>query len=58
MYNLALEANPRLEETPARMRNLAYVHLPKNRLNAAEELSRMRSVKLPRITAETTGADF
>jgi tetratricopeptide (TPR) repeat protein/transglutaminase-like putative cysteine protease len=58
MYNLALEANPRLDETPARMRNLAYVHLPKNRMSAAEELSRMRSVKLPKITAETTGTDF
>ncbi len=58
MYNLALEANPRLEDTPARMRNLAYVHLPKDRTSAAEELSRMRSVKLPRITVETTGADF
>jgi tetratricopeptide (TPR) repeat protein len=58
MYNLALEANPRLEETPARMRNLAHVRLPTNRMSAAEELSRMRSVKLPRITTETTGADF
>jgi len=58
MYNLALEANRRLEDTPARMRNLAHVHLPKNRMSAAEELSRMRSVTLPRITTETTGADF
>jgi TonB family protein len=58
MYNLALEANPRLEETPARMRNLANVHLPKNRMGAGEELSRMRSLKLPRITKETASADF
>jgi TonB family protein len=58
MYNLALEANPRMEETPARMRNLAHVHLPKNRLSAGEELSRMRSLELPKITKETANADF
>ena len=58
MYNLALEANPRLDETPSRMRNLAHVHLPKNRMSAKEELSQMRTVKLPTITKETASANF
>jgi tetratricopeptide (TPR) repeat protein len=58
MYNLALEANPRLEETPSRMRNLAHVSLPKNRMSAREELNQMRTVKLPAITKETASADF
>jgi tetratricopeptide (TPR) repeat protein len=57
-YNLALQANPRLEETPSRMRNLAHVSLPKNRMGAGEELSRMRTVKLPRVAKETVSADF
>jgi tetratricopeptide (TPR) repeat protein len=58
MYNLALEANPRLEETPSRMRNLAHVSLPKNRMSAGEELSQMRTVKLRTIIKETASADF
>jgi uncharacterized membrane protein YgcG/tetratricopeptide (TPR) repeat protein len=58
MYNLALEANPRLEETQSRMRNLAHVHLPKNRMSAAEELTLMRTIKLPSITKDTVSADF
>jgi hypothetical protein len=58
MYNLALEANPRLEETQSRMRKLAHVPLPNNRMSAGEELSRMRTVKLPTITKETASADF
>jgi hypothetical protein len=58
MYNLALEANPRLEETPSRMRNLAHVHLPKNRMSAAEELGQMRTIKLPAIIKEYASADF
>jgi tetratricopeptide (TPR) repeat protein len=58
MYNLALEANPRLEETPARMRNLANVPLPEKRLNAREELNSMRTIQLPTITATNAGADF
>ena len=58
MYNLALEANPRLDETPSRMRNLAHVHLSKNRMSAKEELSQMRTVKLPAITEENASADF
>ncbi len=58
LYNLALEADPRLEETPARMRNLSQVPLPKKRMSAAEELSRMRVVKLPTITKETVTADY
>jgi tetratricopeptide (TPR) repeat protein len=57
-YNLALEANPRLEGTAARMRNLAHVSLPKNRMSAREELSLMRTVKLPEITKENVNADF
>ena len=57
-YNLALEANPRLEETPSHIRKLAHVRLPENRLSAAEELSQMRTVKLPAIIKETAIADF
>jgi tetratricopeptide (TPR) repeat protein len=58
MYNLALEANPRLEETASRMRNLSHVRLPKNRMSAAEELTLMRTIKLPTITKDTVSADF
>jgi tetratricopeptide (TPR) repeat protein len=58
MYNLALEANPRLEETPSRMRNLANVPLPANRLNARDELNLMRTVQLPAITTTEASADF
>jgi len=58
VYNLALEADPKLEETPARIRNLSQVPLPKKRMSAAEELSRMRVVKLPTITKETVTADY
>jgi tetratricopeptide (TPR) repeat protein/ubiquitin-protein ligase len=58
MYSLALEANPRLEETPARMRDLAHVPLPTNRMSAGEELSWMRTVRLPAIVRETSNADF
>lgn len=58
MYNLALETNPRLEDTASRMRNLAHVALPKNRMSAGEELSQMRTVKLPTIINESASADF
>jgi hypothetical protein len=58
MYNLALEVNPRLDETASRMRNLAHVPLPKNRMSAREELSRMRTVNLPAIIKETASADI
>jgi lipopolysaccharide biosynthesis regulator YciM len=58
MYNLALEANPRLADTASRMRNLAHVRLPKNRMSAAEELTLMRTIKLPTITKGTAAADF
>jgi Tfp pilus assembly protein PilF len=58
MYNLALEANPRLEDTSVRMRNLANVPLPEKRLNAREELNLMRTIQLPTITATNASADF
>jgi tetratricopeptide (TPR) repeat protein len=58
MYSLALEANPRLDETPARMRKLAPVPLPANGISAGEELKLMRTVKLPAIIKETASADF
>jgi len=58
MYNLALEANPRLEETPSRIRNLAHVPLPKNQISAGEELKLMRTIKLPAIIKEGATADF
>jgi tetratricopeptide (TPR) repeat protein len=58
MYMLALEANPGLEEAAAHMGTLAHVSLPTNRMSAREELSWMRTVKLPRIIRETASADF
>jgi len=58
MYMLALEANPRSEDTAAHMGNLAHVSLPANRMSAGEELSWMRTVKLPAIVKETASADF
>jgi len=58
IYNLALEVNPRMEETSARLRKLAHVTLPPNRMSAGEELSRMRTVKLARILKGTASADF
>jgi tetratricopeptide (TPR) repeat protein len=57
-YNLALQANPRLQETPSRVRNLTHVSLPQSHMSAGEELSRMRTIKLPRVTKETAHADF
>ena len=49
MYKLALEANPRLEETPSRIRNLANVSLPANQMEAREELASMRTFR-PSLT--------
>lgn len=58
LYNLALEANPQLDDVPARMRNLANVPLPKNRKSAKDELSQMRTLMIPAITKEHVNADF
>jgi tetratricopeptide (TPR) repeat protein len=58
MYNLALEVFPGMEETSARMRNLAHVPLPKNRTSARDELNQMRTIKLPAITKEDVNAYF
>jgi tetratricopeptide (TPR) repeat protein len=58
MYMLALEANPRSAETAAHIGNLGHVSLPKNRMSVAEELSGMRTVKLPAIVKKTASADF
>ncbi len=58
MYKLALEANPRLEETPSRIRNLANVSLPANQMEAREELASMRTFRLPDITKTDANADF
>jgi tetratricopeptide (TPR) repeat protein len=58
MYNLALEANPRLEETPSRMRNLSHVSLPSNRMGGGAELSQMRTIKLHGVTKESASAVF
>jgi tetratricopeptide (TPR) repeat protein len=58
MYSLALEANPRLTETQERMRKLAKVPLPAHRVSPGEELSRMRTIKLPRVIKDTANADF
>jgi hypothetical protein len=37
---------------------MAHVHLPENRMSAGEELSQMRTVKLPTIVKESASADF
>jgi tetratricopeptide (TPR) repeat protein len=58
MYNLALEADPRLEDTASRMRNLANVTLPATHVNAREELNSMRTIQLPAITKTDASADF
>jgi tetratricopeptide (TPR) repeat protein/transglutaminase-like putative cysteine protease len=58
MYNLALEANRHLEDTVARVRNLARVTLPDTQMRPAEELGVMRTIKLPAITKEHVHADF
>jgi hypothetical protein len=58
MYNLALEANPRLEETPSRVRNLSSVRLPEKPMNARDELTSMRTIVLPIITMKDSSADF
>jgi tetratricopeptide (TPR) repeat protein/transglutaminase-like putative cysteine protease len=58
MYNLALEASPDMAGTQARMRNLARVHLPENRMSAAKELNAIRTTKLPMIFDRSASADF
>jgi len=58
MYNLALEANPRLDETPSRIRHLGHVSLPEKQVNARDELNLMRTVRLPTITKTDASADF
>ena len=58
MYALALKADPRLEETASRIGKLDHVPLPANRMSAGEELTQMRTVKLPTIIKETASADF
>ena len=58
MYNLALEASPDMTDTQARMRTLANVPLPEERMKAGEELSWMRTVKLPKILNKLASADF
>jgi TonB family protein len=58
MYNLALEASPDMTETQERMRTLNHVLLPEHRMSAGEELSWMRTTKLPKITDTSGSADF
>ena len=58
MYNLALRANPRMDETQSRIRNLSQVPFPKNGADAGAELSQMRTVRLPPIVKESASADF
>jgi Tfp pilus assembly protein PilF len=58
MYALALEADPRLEETASRIGKLTRVPLPANGMSAGEELTQIRTVKLPTIIKETASADF
>ncbi len=58
MYNLALEVEPGLEYSPARMRRLAQVPLPKNRMSARDELNQMRTINLPGVTKKQGNAYF
>jgi TonB family protein len=58
IYNLALEANPLMTDTQERMRMLSHVPLPEHRMSAGEELSWMRTVKLPKVIDESASADF
>jgi hypothetical protein len=58
MYNLALEASPDMASTQARIRNLARVHLPENRMSAAKELKAIPTTKLPMILDKSASADF
>jgi tetratricopeptide (TPR) repeat protein/ubiquitin-protein ligase len=58
MYNLALEANPRLEETPSHIRNFSSVRPPEKPMNARDELTSMRTIVLPIITMKDASADF
>lgn len=58
MYNLALAENSKMEETAGRLRKLDHVPVPQNRMSPAEELSRMRTVGLPRVVKGTASADF
>lgn len=58
MYNLALEATPGLDATRSRIRGLGNIHLSAKSMSPKEELSQMRTVKLPTITNETANADF
>ena len=57
-YTLALGATPGLAETPGRIRKLGAVAHPSSHMGTAEELSRMRSVTLPRIFKGSANADF
>jgi tetratricopeptide (TPR) repeat protein len=57
-YNLALEVDPGLENSSARMRRLAHVSLPKNRMSARDELNQMRTIKLPGLTTKQGKAYF
>ena len=58
VYNLTLEMFPGMEDTSARMRNLAHVALPRSRMSAREELNQMRTIKLPAITKKDANAYF
>jgi hypothetical protein len=58
MYNLALGANSGLDATRSYIHDLANIHLPEESMSAGEELSQMRTVKLPTITKESASADF
>jgi tetratricopeptide (TPR) repeat protein len=60
-YSLALQASPKLEDTPRRMRALAAKHVTpaKSSVGGADELSQMRTFKLSkRIVSGNASADF
>lgn len=57
-YTLAVAANSELPETPQRIRKLSAGTRSSTHMSAAEELSRMRSVPLPRVFKGSANADF
>jgi tetratricopeptide (TPR) repeat protein len=59
MYTLSLAANPQLQATQSRIRNLSQVsHSSITSEDPQEELKRMRTLTVSAITKETANADF
>jgi tetratricopeptide (TPR) repeat protein len=58
MYQLALAVNPKLEETKKRLANLQGDRVTHSQLMAGSELSTLRNMKLPRITAANGSSEI